>query len=253
MSNIQNQELLGRLARFRPLFQLKPVVVSSGQFIPVDFSRGVLQEPAILRLMAQEFARLVDFSVIDVIAGIELQGVTLATAISFETGKPMVIVREKPKRPGRSPIVGDVNFIHDGVRVLLVDDLMAYGGTKEERAKLLEERGAKVTDVAVFFKIRSVPPTKPLIPMYNYGAEEWLAKRRIKLHVLIDYDELGKLQAQAGTISQELCDIMQENANGPYWEKAENLTRVYELMKKEGVVMEEFVVKFMREHGVVIS
>ena len=250
MSNIGNQELLGRLATFKPLFLLKPTIVSSGQFISVDYSRGVLQEPAILRLMAKEFARLIDFGTIDVVAGIELQGVTLATAIAFETGKPMVIVREKPKRPGRSPVIGDVNFIQQGVRVLLVDDLMAYGGTKEERTKLLEERGAKVTDVAVFIKIKSTPPTKPLIPAYNYSASEWLEKRGIQLHALIDHGELGKLQAKVGTISQELCDIIQENANGPYWEETKNLTRVYELMKREGVPIEEFVLKFMKEHGV---
>lgn len=251
--SIKNPELIQKLTAFKPLFQLKPVVVSSGQFIPVDYSRGVLQEPAILRLMAQEFARLVDFSAVDVVAGIELQGVTLATAIAFEAGRPMVIVREKPKRPGRSPIVGDVNFIHDGVRALLVDDLMAYGGTKEARTKLLEERGAKVTDVAVFIKIRSVPPTKPLIPAYNYSASEWLEKCKIHLHALIDYGELGKLQASAGTISQELCDIIQENANGPYWEDGKNLQKVYELMKREGVPIEEFVVNFMKEYGVKLS
>ncbi|MBI2552659.1 hypothetical protein HYW17_05165 [Candidatus Uhrbacteria bacterium] len=251
--NIKNPELIQKLATFKPLFQLKPTIVATGQFIPVDWSRGVIQEPEILKLMAKEFFRLIDFSIIDVVAGIELQGVTLATAIALETGKPMVIVREKPKRPGRSPIVGDVNFISAGVRVLLVDDLMAYGGTKEERIKLLEERGAKVTDIAVFIKVLPTPPNKPLIPSYNFKAAEWLQERGIGLHYLIDYPELARLQLAAGVISQELCEIEQKNSDGPYWERGENLLRVYKLMKKEGVPIEEFVVQFMKEHGVEVS
>lgn len=251
--NIKNPELIQKLATFKPLFLLKPTIVATGQFIPVDWSRGVVQEPMILRLMAKEFLRLVDFSKIDVIAGIELQGVTLATAIAFETGKPMVIVREKPKRPGRSSITGDVNFIKPGVRVLVVDDLMAYGGTKEERIKLLEERGAVVKDVAVFIKVLPTPPTKPLIPGYNFNAAQWLEQRGIQLHFLVDYPELARLQLQAGTISQELCEIEQNNSNGPYWEDGKNLQRLYELMKKEGVPIEEFVMQFMKEHGVKLS
>lgn len=253
MIAIQNKELLDRLAHFKNLFLLNPVIVATGQLIPADNSRGIFCDPHIVRLMAKEFVRLIDFSTIDVIAGLDLQGVPLALAIALEIEKPMVIVREKPKRVGRSPIIGDVNFLSPGTRVLLVDDLMSFGGTKEERAKLLEERGVVVVGVAVCTQIRAIPPTKPLVPDYNFTAKEWLKSRNIPLYKLLDYESLAQLQADAGLISQDFLAVLQETANGPYWEDTKNLKRLYKLMKKENVPVQDFVAQFMREHGVVLS
>ncbi|MDP3244570.1 MAG: phosphoribosyltransferase family protein [bacterium] len=249
--NIKNPELIKRLANFKPLFFVKPQVVSGGQFAVVQWSRGLLLEPNILRLLAKEFLPLIDWNKIDVIGGIELQGVPLATAIALETNKPMVMVREKPKRVGRSAIVGDTNFIFPGVRVLLVDDLMAYGGTKEQRTKILQEQGAMVTDSAVFLYVKCVPPTNGATE-YDFCAEDWLQKHNIRSHALIDYVELGQLQFEANTISKETFEFIKENTNAPYWENAENLTRLYEFMKKEGLPIEDFVLQFMKEHGVKI-
>jgi len=249
--NIKNPELIKRLATFKPLFAIKPQVVSSGQFAVVQWSRGLLLEPNILRLVAKEFVSMIDWGSIDVIAGIELQGVPLATAISLEVNKPMVIVREKPKRVGRSAIVGDVNFIFPGARAILVDDLMAYGGTKEQRTKILEEQGAVVTDSAVFLHAPCVPPTKGAVE-YDLCAEDWLKKHNIRSHALIEYVELGQLQFEAGTISKEIFEFLRENTNAPYWENAEHLTHLYEYMKKEDLQVEDFTLQFMKEHGVVI-
>lgn len=251
--NIKNQELIKRLAEFKNLFSLTPSVTTNGQFIPITWSRGILLEPNILRLLAKEFLPLFKWDEIDIIAGIELQGVPLATALSLETGKPMVIAREKPKRVGRSAIVGDVNFIFFGARVLLVDDLMAYGGTKEVRIKILEEKGAKVTDLAVFTYAEAVPPTKPLAggEEYHY-ALDWLKEKGVKFCYLIDYTGLAQLQMEVGTISKELFEIIKKNTDGPYWENTEHLTRLYGYMKKENLLIEDFVLQFMKEHGVKI-
>ncbi|KKW00750.1 MAG: hypothetical protein UY34_C0022G0015 [Parcubacteria group bacterium GW2011_GWA2_48_9] len=71
--NIQNPELIKRLGTFPNLYTLVPVLTSYG-LIPADFSRGVVGEPAILRLIAEEFTRLIDFSEVDVVAGIDLSG-----------------------------------------------------------------------------------------------------------------------------------------------------------------------------------
>lgn len=244
--NIQNPELIDRLAHFKNLFLLSPVIVSSGQFIPADWSRGVLQDPPIVKLVAHELAEQIDFQNIDVISGIELQGVPLAMAIALETGKPMVIVREKPKRPGRSPIIGDVNFLREGSRILLVDDLMAYGGTKEERAKMVEDRGGRVTDVAVFSRVRCTPPTQR-IEGYNYDAESWLTERSIRLHPLLWHHELADLQMNAGTISKELCEFIHHNADGPYWENPDNIRFLLDYMKQENVPILDHVLEHAKK------
>lgn len=253
--NIKNPELIQRLATFKPLFKINPQVIGSGQLIAAEWSRGILLEPTNLRLIAKEFVSLIDFNQIDVIAGIELQGVYLATAIALETNKPMVIVREKPKRLGRSAVVGDVNFIFPGARALLVDDLMSFGGTKEARTKILEAKGAKVTGVAVFLYANGIPPTKRISggnEEYIFTAQEWLRERDICLHQLIELSELARLQMEAGVITQEMFDFIKENPNGPYWENTDNLMQLYKFMKKEGIKVEDFVLQFMKEHGVKI-
>ena len=248
--NIQNEELINRLANFPNLYHLHPVVVATGQLVPTDWSRGVMLEPTNLRLIAEEFKRIIDFNNIDVVAGIELQGVPMATALSLATGKPHVIVREKPKRAGRTALIGGVNFIKSGVRVLLVDDLIAYGGTKEARAKQLEDLGARITDVATFIQVRAVAPTRPLISGYNFSANDWLERSGAHLHSLIWYHELADLQVKAGTISSELAEFISDNSNGPYWERRENLQRLYEYMKREHLEIQDFVLEFMRQNGV---
>lgn len=251
--NIKNKELIKRMATFKPLFKINPQVVGSGQLIAAEWSRGILLEPTNLRLIAKEFLSLIDFNQIDIIAGIELQGVYLATAIALEANKPMVIVREKPKRLGRSAVVGDVNFIFPGARALLVDDLMSFGGTKEARTKILEAKGAKVTDVAVFLYASGIPPTKRISggnEEYIFTAQEWLRERNIRLHQLIELSELARLQMEAGIITQEMFDFIKENPNGPYWENTENLTRLYEYMRRNNLPVEDFVLQFMKEYGV---
>lgn len=247
--NIKNSELIKLLANFKSLFVVKPQIVAVGQFAVVQWSRGILLEPHILRLVAKEFLRMLDFSDIDVIAGIELQGVPLATAIALETNKPMVMVREKPKRVGRSAVVGDINFIFPGARVLLVDDLLAYGGTKEARTKILSAQGAVVTDSAVFVYAPCIPPTKGMAE-YDFCAEDWLKQHNIHSHVLIDYVELGQLQFEAGNITKEVLEMIKENTNAPYWEDPVHLKWLYDYMLKENIPIEDFVLEFMKEHGV---
>ena len=129
---VSNQQLLERIGKFPGLFVLQPVITSSG-FIPADQSRGLLGDPVILAGLADEFKHEINFEQIDAIVGIDLSGVTLATAISFATQKPLVIAREKPKREGRPALVGGDDYLRPGSRVLLVDDLIALGKTKIER------------------------------------------------------------------------------------------------------------------------
>ncbi|NJE54198.1 orotate phosphoribosyltransferase [Thermococcus sp. 21S9] len=83
----------------------------------------------------------------DRVAGPELGAVPIATALSLETGKPLVIVRKKPKGHGTgSQIEGEVK---PGERVLLVEDVTTTGGSVLRSAKVLESQGAKVSAILV--------------------------------------------------------------------------------------------------------
>jgi len=95
---------------------------------------------------------------VDKVAGIEARGFILGAAIAFGLGVGFVPLRKKGKLPGESVgadyaleygtdrIEMHVGAVERGERVLLVDDLIATGGTAEAALKLLESAGATVVE-----------------------------------------------------------------------------------------------------------
>lgn len=93
---------------------------------------------------------------IDLVVGIEARGFILGGAVAHELGRGFVPIRKKGKLPwktvsttyaleyGTDQIEMHVDAIVPGERVILVDDLIATGGTAEAGVKLLREMGAHV-------------------------------------------------------------------------------------------------------------
>ncbi len=81
----------------------------------------------------------------DILAGIELGGVPLATALSLETDLPARFIRKQAKTYGTCHAVegGDVN----GKKCLIVEDVISTGGAVTDAAFLLREEGAVVSGV----------------------------------------------------------------------------------------------------------
>ncbi|MBU0613564.1 hypothetical protein KKB10_06180 [Patescibacteria group bacterium] len=249
--NIQNEELIKRLGTFPNLFTLVPVITSYG-LIPVDFTRGVVGEPTILQLIAAEFKLLIDFDQFDVIAGIELSGITMATAIAIATGKPMVIVRGKSKRPGRPVIVGDVNFIKPVTRVLLIDDSMAAAKSKRESTKKLADIGATVTGIAVL--IYGEYQIDRFHEKYQdvFNSQAWLDQSGIQLHHLITWKELTDLQLKYGTMDKELNAIARESLHWDAWEDDEEgyITKMIQCFKNRKILIPDYVSKHYQSKGI---
>lgn len=99
-----------------------------------------------------------DPDAIDLIAGIEARGFIVASALSYALAKGKIMLRKSGKLPGAAVgidyaleygtdrIEMHVGAVVPGVRVLLVDDLIATGGTALAGAALLRGEGAIVTD-----------------------------------------------------------------------------------------------------------
>jgi orotate phosphoribosyltransferase len=101
-------------------------------------------EPALLRDIAEAMAPLVPGG-IDALAGLELGGVPIATALSMVTGLPARFVRKEAKTYGTCQLAegGDI----EGMRLLVVEDVVTTGGQVLLSAADLRERGAKVDTV----------------------------------------------------------------------------------------------------------
>lgn len=101
-------------------------------------------QPAILRQIAKRFTQFVHDQ-IDCIAGAELGGVPLATAVALETDKPFIIVRNKRKDYGTGKDFEGA--LSAGQRVLLVEDIATTGGQVLEAAKVITGAGAIVDKI----------------------------------------------------------------------------------------------------------
>ena len=92
----------------------------------------------------------------DKVSAIESRGFVFASAVSYKLKKPLVMMRKKNKLPaerysvdfeleyGKATIEIHKDSINKGERILIIDDLIATGGTAEAGAKLVEISGGKV-------------------------------------------------------------------------------------------------------------
>ncbi len=92
----------------------------------------------------------------DVLAGLEARGFIMGAPIAYNLNKPYILIRKKGKLPwhtvsesydleyGKAEIEIHTDSIKPGQRVVLVDDLIATGGTLEAGVKLVERLGGEV-------------------------------------------------------------------------------------------------------------
>lgn len=104
---------------------------------------------------------------IDAVAGLESRGFLLATPMAVELGISMLMIRKAGKLPG--PLIGmdysleygtarleiQPHSVPEGARVLIVDDVLATGGTASAAAKLIENSGARVAEILVLMELKA--------------------------------------------------------------------------------------------------
>ncbi len=101
-------------------------------------------DPALLRDIAAALASLVPADV-DRLAGVELGGVPLVTALALQTGRPFIIVRREAKEYGTGKdFEGNLN---PGDKVVLVEDVLTTGSQALSAAQRLEAAGAKIVKI----------------------------------------------------------------------------------------------------------
>lgn len=159
-----------------------------------DFPKPGIQFKDITPLLADgpRFCACIDLLVgpwkpgeVDVVAGIDARGFLFASAVALRLSTGVVPVRKKGKLPyqtieesysleyGTNTLAMHVDAIQPGQRVLLVDDVLATGGTAAATAKLIERLGGKVLELAFvielgFLEGRARLPGKPVRSLIRY-------------------------------------------------------------------------------------
>lgn len=126
---------------------------------------SVIGDPDGLKLAIDSLDDLLEGVDYDVVAGAESRGFIFGTPLAYKNGKGFALVRKKGKLPretieasydleyGSATIEMHKDAIKPGQKVVLVDDLIATGGTMEAAARLVEELGGKVVKIIFLIEL----------------------------------------------------------------------------------------------------
>ena len=135
---------------------------------------SVIESAEGLKLAIDELAKLLEGVECDVIAGAESRGFVFGMPLAYILNKPFVMVRKAGKLPcetisktydleyGTATIEIHKDSIKKGQKVVLVDDLIATGGTMKAAAELIEELGGEITKILFLIELKGLEGRKVL-------------------------------------------------------------------------------------------
>ena len=138
-----------------------------------DFS-PILNDPAAMSFVIEEFSKRFHPGDVDVFVGIESRGFITASILAQKYNKGMVMLRKAGKLPGKTVKISytveygkavleiQKNVLKKDERVIICDDLLATGGTANAAAKLVEKMGAEITGFAFIIELTGLNGIKKL-------------------------------------------------------------------------------------------
>ena len=129
---------------------------------------SVLQDADGLKLAIDEMAKLLENVDCDVIAGAESRGFIFGMPLAYLLHKPFVLIRKAGKLPcetvsrtydleyGSATIEIHKDAIKPGQKVVIIDDLIATGGTTEAIIKLIERLGGVVVKIVFLIELEGL-------------------------------------------------------------------------------------------------
>lgn len=121
-----------------------------------------------LQLAIDEMSRLLEGVEFDALAGLESRGFLFGMPIAYNMHKPFLPIRKKGKLPretveatydleyGSATIEMHRDDVKPGMKIVLIDDLIATGGTLEAAARLVESLGGEVVKVICLLELKGL-------------------------------------------------------------------------------------------------
>ena len=129
---------------------------------------SVLNNPEGLQLAVDEMAVRLEGLDFDAIAGLESRGFLFGMPLAYKFHKAFLPIRKKGKLPretveatydleyGTATIEVHKDDVKPGMKVVLVDDLIATGGTLEAAARLLTQQGAEIVKIVCLLELKGL-------------------------------------------------------------------------------------------------
>ena len=150
----------------------------------------LLQDPKVFRVLIDAFVhRYMDLGMRpDVVAGLDARGFILGAVVAYELNIGFIPIRKKGKLPfttvaetyeleyGSATVELHIDAVKAGDKVLLIDDLIATGGTMMAGRSLLEKLGATVMEGAA------------IVNLPELGGADRLRASGLPLFTLVDFD-----------------------------------------------------------------
>ena len=150
----------------------------------------LLQDPKVFRVLIDAFVHRYMAPALrpTVVAGLDARGFIIGAVLAYELGLGFVPIRKKGKLPfttvaetyeleyGSATVELHTDAVRQGDRVLLIDDLIATGGTMMAGKKLLEKLGATVTEGAA------------IVDLPELGGSARLKAAGLELFTLVGFD-----------------------------------------------------------------
>ena len=147
----------------------------------------LLSNPRVFRVLIDQFVHRYFDTRPDVIAGLDARGFIIGSVVAYELGVGFVPIRKKGKLPfttveetyeleyGSATVEIHTDAVRPGHRVVLIDDLIATGGTMMAGRRLLERLGGVVIEGAA------------IVDLPELGGSARLRESGLALHTLVDF------------------------------------------------------------------
>ena len=148
----------------------------------------LLQNPQVFRVLIDAFVHRYFSPRPDVVAGLDARGFIIGSVVAYELGVSFVPIRKKGKLPfttveetyeleyGSATVEIHTDAVKPGDRVVLIDDLIATGGTMMAGRRLLERLGAQVIEGAA------------IVDLPELGGSQRLRDSGLPLFTLVDFE-----------------------------------------------------------------
>ena len=144
-----------------------------------------------IKYLENEIAQNVGLDKFDSIVSVPTGGLVIASALAIETVKPLIYVRSKPKDYGTSKSVE--GKIHDGMKVVMIDDVATTGGSVVNAIKSLKQVNISVNDAYVIVNRME-------------GAEDALNEDGVKMHSILDILQITEVLHEQNLVDDEILE-----------------------------------------------